>query len=191
MVGIMIALIAGIISNTIAGNLNPYLIKSLSVNSNLYSFTLAPIVEETSKLAMLVLLLRLMIRPGRNTIEGVTSFSPGQMGMATGSFFMLFERLLKAGSGGFSFPTSIIDLSPTHPVATGVSASSLRSDMSAKKLGYLLPLAIIVHASYNYISYIAVALNNTFISWTIFAIFWVAFFLMARYLNPRKNADTL
>lgn len=111
------------------------------------------------------------------------------MGMLTGSFFMLFERWLKDLPGGFSFPLSLLDETPVHAVATGISSSAIAGGSITRRFLLFFPAAVIIHASYNLLVALAVSAYVVYLLQSIaFLVFWVAFFKLGKY--SRSKADS-
>jgi|GEM_PF-6096885 hypothetical protein len=189
--GLMVALIAGLIANTVTGGfVNTQLASSLHIGLVVYSFTLGPVVEESAKFGFLILLLIPMNRRVKSLSESNLSFSSAQMGMLTGSFFMLFERLLKDLPGGFSFPLSLLDESPVHAVATGISSSAITSGSISRRFLLFFPAAVIIHASYNLLVALAVSSYVLYLLQTVvFLVFWIAFIVLGRHFRPDRKQD--
>lgn len=73
--GLMVALISGLIANTITGGyVNTQLANSLHIGLVVYSFTLGPLVEEGAKFSFLILLLVPMNRHAKSSSERNLSF---------------------------------------------------------------------------------------------------------------------
>ena len=181
--GLMVALIVGLLAQSVTGGIVNNALKVYFPGDS-YTYTLGPVMEESAKLGLLLVVLIPLGRLAMKSTESNLSFSTSQMGMATGVFFMLFERFLKDFPGGFSFPGSILDEAPVHAVATGIAASGLKGT-SAKRLLYTFPLAILVHAMWNLSAYLSIATNSVvLVQGAGFILFWTIFMVLGKRFRP-------
>jgi hypothetical protein len=183
--GLAVALIVGLLAQSLTGGLvNPAL--SVYFPAYTYTFTLGPVVEETAQIVLLLAVLIPLNKRWGGRAGNPLSLSNAQMGMATGTFFMLFERILKDFPNGFTFPLGMIDEAPVHAVATGISAYGV-GGTSCRQLRYLVPLAILVHASWNLLASLSVRSGTGTLylaQGTAFVFMWAGFLYLGRRFRP-------
>ena len=178
-----LAVVAGSAAALLVAPLNQFI--SSEVGFPTLAVYVAPVTEEFAKFGLLAILMLL----AKNRFQSAREVSYPHAGMVAGTTFMLLERVTYATVSSLGLELTGLEEIPVHPVTTGLAALSIVNGKPSKRIIILLPMSILIHASFNYAIRSASNSQLPYV-WT-FALegFWAAYLLMG-FIFRRKKVTT-
>ena len=172
----------GFLATIPASYINSFLIGFYHFDETVYSYTYAPIVEESCKFILLLVAMKLLKNPRIKPL-----ISPVKGGILVGAGFTVLERNIK-----LAIAFGIFENIPVHSVTTGLAAFSFLPNykLSLKRFVPLFAAAIIIHAAFNYASSSAKVLLQIEVLFLVYWLGLIVILLFDRIVASRRGLAT-